>query len=303
MVIKCFKFCFILCCIHLALAYEYQLTFGPNNNIGRIISKWLRICSSSNRTGNYEIYVIPSTGGNAINLTNNPASDETPCWSPDGSQIAFTSNRSGNYQIWIMNSNGSNQHQLYSSSSQDSDAWSPDGTKIAYSSEGTGGSENNWLCVIPATGGTPLQLVNDSDNNYHPTWSPDSTKVGYMFDPFWMYATIYTVPAGGGTPTPITDAQNNCYSPDWSNDGQYFAFTSDRPPSNSYDIWMVNSNGTNYQRITSKPGDEDFPAWSPDGTKIAYIYDDYVNFRIWVTDLSQMKVAPTSLGQIKAVYK
>ena len=76
-----------------------------------------------------------------------------------------------------------------------------------------------------------------------------------------------------------------------------------RPPSTTYDIWIVNSNGTNYQRITSKPGHE-YSAWSPDGTKIAYVYDDGSgDYRIWVTDLSQMKVAPTSLGQIKAVYK
>ena len=90
MVIKCLKCCFILCFIHLAFGYEYQLTFGPSDDTAPDWSPdGSHICFASNRSGNYEIYIIPSTGGTAVNITNNPALDISPHWSPDGNKIAF----------------------------------------------------------------------------------------------------------------------------------------------------------------------------------------------------------------------
>ncbi len=41
-------------------------------------------------------------GGNPVNLTNNPASDSDPAWSPDGSMVAFLSNGDGNGEIYVM---------------------------------------------------------------------------------------------------------------------------------------------------------------------------------------------------------
>jgi len=46
---------------------------------------------------------------NQFNLTNNPAIDYSPSWSPDGAKIAFWSSRDGNFEIYVMNSDGTNQ--------------------------------------------------------------------------------------------------------------------------------------------------------------------------------------------------
>ena len=46
-------------------------------------------------------------GSNQINLTNNPATDSGPAWSPDGARIAFQSDRDGNEEIYVMNDDGS----------------------------------------------------------------------------------------------------------------------------------------------------------------------------------------------------
>ena len=51
-------------------------------------------------------------GSGQINLTNNPAWDQYPCFSPDGSKIAFVSDRDGNYDIYIMNVDGSGVTRL-----------------------------------------------------------------------------------------------------------------------------------------------------------------------------------------------
>jgi TolB protein len=64
-------------------------------------------------SGNWEIWTIDRNGGNATRLTNNPAADGLPTWSPDGRSIAFVSNREGVWAIWAMNSDGSNQRKLF----------------------------------------------------------------------------------------------------------------------------------------------------------------------------------------------
>src|SRR6185503_7112081 len=94
-----------------------------------------RIAFDSNRTGNDEIFVMNADGSNQINLSNNPAHDNNPSWSPDGKKIAFVSNRDGNDEIYVMNADGSNQTRLTNNGSADrTPSWSPDGTKIAFNS-------------------------------------------------------------------------------------------------------------------------------------------------------------------------
>lgn len=63
--------------------------------------------------GNWEIYVMSSSGGNVKRLTTNGANDGLPTWSPDGSTIAFVSDRDGVWAIWAMNPDGSNQRKLF----------------------------------------------------------------------------------------------------------------------------------------------------------------------------------------------
>jgi TolB protein len=57
---------------------------------------------------NSEVFVANSDGTNLRNITNNPAFDGWPAWSPDGKWIAFASNRESAYQIYIMDPNGGN---------------------------------------------------------------------------------------------------------------------------------------------------------------------------------------------------
>ena len=87
-----------------------------------------RILFDSYRDGNDEIYVMNADGSSQENLTNNPASDVSPAWSPDGAKIAFHSDRGGNYQIYVMNADGSGETNLTNNNSgfDGYPAWSPE---------------------------------------------------------------------------------------------------------------------------------------------------------------------------------
>jgi len=88
-----------------------------------------RIVFSSDRDGNFEIYVMDADGSNKQRLTNDPASDEGASWSPDGSRIAFTffsKPRPSYCEIYVMDADGSNQQRLTNNSAYDGcPSWSP----------------------------------------------------------------------------------------------------------------------------------------------------------------------------------
>ena len=67
----------------------------------------------SQRDGNWEVYVINLDGSGLKQLTNNPANDGLPTWSPDGQHIAFASDRGGDWAIWVMQPDGTSQRRLF----------------------------------------------------------------------------------------------------------------------------------------------------------------------------------------------
>ncbi len=83
---------------------------------------------------NSEVFVANSDGSNPRNLTNHPAFDGWPAWSPDGKQIAFASNRRSPYQIFIMNADGSDVRLLANTNGRATEPrWSIDGNTIYFS--------------------------------------------------------------------------------------------------------------------------------------------------------------------------
>lgn len=65
-------------------------------------------------------------GSGQLKLTNNPADDRWPDWSPNGNKIAFHSDRDGNFEIYVMNTDGSELTNLTNNPADDRcPAWSP----------------------------------------------------------------------------------------------------------------------------------------------------------------------------------
>ncbi len=220
------------------------------------------ISFSSNRIGNYDIYVMDINGENLQNLTNHPSWDSQPTWAPNGSAFAFVSNRDGNSEIYIMKLNGTEPQRLTNHPALDSDpTWSPDGKWIAFRSRRHRAPDSD-IYKIDIKGENLQQLTNKGKYNIFPAWSPDGEQIV-----FYSYrnniGNIYVMDANGKRLRRVVSGGSPCWSPD----GQHIAYTVGLI---GIGIYITDVNGQDQRRVTPNNIWSHNPAWSPDGTWIAY---------------------------------
>jgi Tol biopolymer transport system component len=165
--------------------------------------------------------------------------------SPVNGKIAFVSGRAGKgLDIYVMNQDGSGVTKITSAVDFPNEpwrntyntepAWSPDGTQIAYVSN-RGINFNIYL--MNADGSNVRRLTSTAADESGLSWSPDGTKI--------VFGRGYCASVAAGPPPPPTD---QCAA----------------------DLFVMNADGSNQTRLTSGPDSDGGPAWSPDGTRIAF---------------------------------
>jgi uncharacterized repeat protein (TIGR03803 family) len=227
-----------------------------------------RIVFTSFRDGNLEIYVMNADGSNQKRLTTIPAADGSPKFSADG-RIVFASARDGNDEIYVMNADGTNQRNLTNNPGYDNiPSVSPDGSKIAFVSDRDG----NWeIYVMNADGTNQTRLTNNPAIDFRPSFSPDGSLMSFASDRDG-YSQIYVMNADGSNQTnvsnsPSWDAQA-AFRPAYRPATEKIAFRSLRD--GNAEIYIMNTDGSNQTNLTNNPADENSPAISADGRRIAF---------------------------------
>ena len=235
---------------------------------------------SSGRDGNWEVYSEAGDGSGQTNLTNNPAADLQPSWSPDGTKIGFASKRDGNYEIYVMNADGSSPMRLTVNTWNDlQPAWSPDGTKVAFVSYRDGNAE---IYEMNPDGSGQTNLSKSAGPDSDPAWSPDGSQIAFTSGRDGN-SEVYVMDAGtGASQTDLTNAPGSDADPAWSPDGTKIAFASDR--TGNSEIFLMDPDGANPVDLSNTPGaSESTPAFAPDhGAQIAFTSDRDGNQEVYL---------------------
>jgi TolB protein len=218
----------------------------------------------TDRDSNWEIYLLDLDTWIEYNLTQHPAEDRNPAWSPSGTHIAFESHRDGNWEIYLLEMESGELTRLTHNAAFDgAPSWSPDAAHIAFESYRDG----NWeIYVVELESGMLSRLTDDPAGDYAPTWSPDGEHIAFAS---WRDEDkeIYLMSANGSSSRNLTNAPGDDEDPAWSPDGQRLAFVSWRDGYTT-EIYLMDAAGENQTRLTHNQVNEWAPAWSPDGQEI-----------------------------------
>src|SRR5580700_2854196 len=258
------------------------------------------------------IWMISTSGGAAVPLTAEDVSSEHARWSPDGKYLAFLSGRGESKgekgdedkkkQLWVLNREGGEAQKL-TETIQDVDAyaWSPSGDRI--------------VLVLQDPSINEIEAARDKDKadakpKAHP-WVIDrlhfkEDEIGYL-DRRRKHLYVYELATH--KMTQITSGDYDDSAPAWSPDGRSIAFVSNRSasedPDRNYntDIWTVAADNTDQGKspthVTTNPGAEGAPAWSPDGKWITFTTQLEARFYQYAT--FHIGIAPAAGGAMKVL--
>src|SRR6266852_4761437 len=266
---------------------KHSITFDDMIKLHRIAEpqvsrdgKWVAYTVSTpdmdaNR-GVSNIWVISTTGGVVMQLTQS-GHDSSPVWAPDGKTLAFLSSRAGESQVYLLSMEGGEAHALTKlSTGADMVKWSPEGKTIAFTSS-----------VYPDCKDAECNSKRDAEKEKSKVKAHVAEQLLYRHWTHWnecKRAHLFVAAAdGSGSPRDLTPGANYDVPPDerggpgdinFSPDGTEICFTAvtDKMEaiSTNGDLFIVAVAGGEAKRITTQPGFDGNPVYSPDGKYIAY---------------------------------
>src|SRR5262245_18346949 len=224
-----------------------------------------------------DVWVVTIATAEARNLTRN-GREGGARWSPDGKTIAFLSTRSNGSQIYLMNADGSGDSKQLTAFSSDVDniVWSPDGRSIAFTAE-----------VFPDCKDEACNKARTEEREKNPVKAHVSDRLLYRHWTSWSDGKrvhLFVVPATGGSPRDLTAGADYDVPPREREGPHPIAFAPDsrticftavsdavEATSTNGDLFEVDVTGGGApKRLTTNPGFDGAPAYSPDGKSIAY---------------------------------
>ena len=222
------------------------------------------------------IWTVPAIGGDPVAVTDDPAIDWNPVWSPDGRYLYFSSDRGGSMNLWripIDEPSGRVRGPPEAITTP-----SPDSAQISLSRDG------RQLVYVQRVATRNLQKIsfNGEKTSGEPEWVTQGSKLAVMPEvsprgdlvSFFTLAPsqedIFVVAPDGSGLRQLTDDPQRDRAPRWSPDGKQLAFFSSR--SGKFEIWIIHQDGSGLRQITFTPGKASavLPVWSPDGMQLAY---------------------------------
>lgn len=277
----------------------HQLTRGDYNNAFPYFSPDdNKIVFQSDRTGNWQIFLIDADGAEEVRLTNNKHQDEMPVYSASENIIAFTSTRDDsthknrlnkNRNIYLMDlSTGSVARAI----ENEADDWYPalveKGEQLVFVSEMDDNRDvpfhEKWsdIYIKDFERSTVLRLTQNEADDGSPSVSSNGKWITYTSN-FTGNYQVYRMSLKGGLAEQLTFLDGNCGAPHYSHDGKKIVFFSENE--NNYNIYMMNNTGRKLEQLTNSSAQDGYPTFSSDKRKILFHSNQSGKYQIYWIDL------------------
>ena len=253
------------------------------------------------------LWMVSTHGGDSIPLTAEGVSSSHPRWSPDGKYLAFLSARNGGKnQVWLLDRRGGEAQKLTDTAQGVDDfEWSPDSTRL--------------VLILRDPKPEELEAARDKDKDKSPAAAKPKTPPPFVIDRLQFKRDtvgyldrrrthLYIFDVASKKTTQLTSGDFDDTEPAWSPDGKSLAFTSNRStpdPDRNYntDIWVVAADntdkGAHLTQITTNPGPDRSPVWSPDGKWIAYVTE--IDLRAMIYATHHLAISPSAGGEARVL--
>jgi Tol biopolymer transport system component len=252
---------------------------------------------SSNRTGNWEIYVTSMDGQTQQRVTyTTTAANLAPMWSPDGQYVAYESTRAGSRDLYMVEAGTGVETRLTDSPAQDVNPfWSPDSKTILFQSDRDG----LWQLYSLDIATKKVTKVSDGKtNDLNPQYSPDGKKIAfrsYQGD----NSVIMMMNTDGSGSKAVSDPKGNASNQVWSPDNALLAYQSNMD--GDLDIYVYQAASGTTRKVTDNTTRDYAPTWRCGGSILVFTSDDAGNPNIYqapALPINAQPVKPASYTQL-----
>ncbi len=246
-----------------------------------------RLAFVSADSGRWELWTAEVRDATPHQLTDTPHEKRTPCWSPDGSKIAYAAMQ-GDLHIVDAASREIESLQVPSISNAEP-VWSPDGKALVYVSytQPREYKTELWIASFEERGVQARRLPVPEGLKTFPAWLPDGQGIVYTRfakrEPTGPVEEICSFDLSVKKEKILISNGFDNMQPAWSPDGRWLAYASNQ--GGNYDIWLWRPDRAEPRQITRDPAMDTDPAWSPDGREIAFVSSRSGLPQIWVVDV------------------
>jgi TolB protein len=242
---------------------------------------------ASNRTGNFEIWLMDWDGANQRQITRHKALSILPSWSADNQRMVYTSFFGGTSDMYIISRLGGARTRIATGLNLNTSAtFSPISNDIAFVGSIAG---NPDIYLVKDDGSNLRRLTHDSSIESTPEWSPNGRQITFTSGRSGS-PQIYTMDAEGSNVQRISFEGDWNDDATWSPDSSQLAYTS--RVNGRFQIRVADL-ATHQSRILAGEGSNEQPAWSPDGKWVAFQSN-----RSGIWQIYRMRVDGTDLLQL-----